>query len=711
MSPRFILTGLIAATFVLSARSAWAGSFTISNASTTAQTLGTGSGQTGSITASGSLTASGGAVAVTISGNSATLTNLGTISQTGTGRAIRDNTGVTGLVVTNGSATNSTALMQTADADVIQMNKSPASVTLNNYGRMISLNASAGGAQAVDFNAIVSGSNTINNYSTGIMQAAEADAVRPGVNGVVSNAGLMKSTTSTGSSSDGVDAQSNSGIQITNDVSATIEGGRHGVTGGNTATDASGNPTVANGAYSMTVTNNGSGIIQGDNGSGINIDGLNGNESVTVINHGTITGNGHSLGDGNAHDGDGVDIDGLVNVTNTGTIKSINAYGGAPVNGVQGIEFSEGVTVGGGTIINSGLIQGSVAAGNSTAVGRGITIAGVDKLLTTVGGAVTETAIPVQAPYGAATITNQTGGRIIGDSDSAILFSSALAGGFGNTITNQVGALIQTGSATAPAILTGADNDTITNAGTIDGASSGKAIDLGAGDDNLNITGGAASISGDVSGGAGTNKLTLALGAGQSFSYAGSISAFSTVEVQSGTTTLSGASTYTGLTKLTGGSLTLSGANRLAAAGALELDGGNLKITASGPNGQTFATLSLGPTGGTPATSTIDLGSTTSLTFNALGSFTAGDHLTVIGYDELTAPGYALRFAGDLTGNGTFLDFLTATTIDGGAAVARFDGAYTDLAPVPEPGTVGFGIAVLLGACGRRRRSRVNPAA
>ena len=38
------------------------------------------------------------------------------------GRAIRDNTGVTGLTITNGSATNSSAVIQAADGDVIQMN-------------------------------------------------------------------------------------------------------------------------------------------------------------------------------------------------------------------------------------------------------------------------------------------------------------------------------------------------------------------------------------------------------------------------------------------------------------------------------------------------------------------------------------------------------------------------------------------------------------
>ena len=76
------------------------------------------------------------------------------------GRAIRDNTGVTDLVITNGSSTNSSGLIESADGDVIQMNKSPASVTLNNYGvGMTSLNASAGGSQVVDFNAILSGAN------------------------------------------------------------------------------------------------------------------------------------------------------------------------------------------------------------------------------------------------------------------------------------------------------------------------------------------------------------------------------------------------------------------------------------------------------------------------------------------------------------------------------------------------------------------------
>lgn len=49
-----------------------------------------------------------------------------------------------------------------------------------------------------------------------------------------------------------------------------------------------------------------------------------------------------------------------------------------------------------------------------------------------------------------------------------------------------------------------------------------------------------------------------------------------------------------GVTRVSGGNLVLDGANRLAAASARDLSGGNLKITnAGGPNGQTFASLTL----------------------------------------------------------------------------------------------------------------------
>ena len=71
------------------------------------------------------------------------------------------------------------ALLQAADADAIQMNRSNSNISFDNYGSVISLNASAGGSQVIDWNAITTGSNTLYNYPTGFIEAFEADAVRP----------------------------------------------------------------------------------------------------------------------------------------------------------------------------------------------------------------------------------------------------------------------------------------------------------------------------------------------------------------------------------------------------------------------------------------------------------------------------------------------------------------------------------------------------
>src|SRR5262249_13207118 len=143
---------------------------------------------------------------------------------------------------------------------------------------------------------------------------------------------------------DGIDAQNNTGVVINNATdpatglaaatctssTCLIVGARHGITGGAA--------TGGSGAFTMSVTNNLNGTIQGNGGSGINIDGFNKNEVVTIVNAGTITGN-NATGDS-----DGVDVDGLVNLNNSGTIHSLNAFD----------DTSEGVTVGGGTITNSG---------------------------------------------------------------------------------------------------------------------------------------------------------------------------------------------------------------------------------------------------------------------------------------------------------------------------------------------------------------------
>ena len=142
----------------------------------------------------------------------------------------------------------------------------------------------------------------------------------------------------------------------------------------------------------------------------MNIDGFNANEVVTIQNDGTITGNGVT------GDGDGVDVDGIVNLTNTGVIQSLNAFSDVPGGA------SEGVTIGGGTITNSGTIEGDVVAGNVNAVGRGITLAGVDT---------SGTPEPI---YADSVVTNS--GFIRGQTDSAIVVLGA-ASGFTVTINNE----------------------------------------------------------------------------------------------------------------------------------------------------------------------------------------------------------------------------------------------------------------------------------
>ena len=171
--------------------------------------------------------------------------------------------------------------------------------------------------------------------------------------------------------------------------------------------------------------------------------------------------------------------------------------------------------------------------------------------------------------------------------------------------------------------------------------------------------------------------------------------------------TLSGVSNYLGTTTVSGGLLVLDGADRLSALSSLTLAGGSLELASVGrANGQTFASLALG------ASSAIDLDAS-SLTFNGLGTVVAGSRLSVVDYLASGSPDYAIRFLGDLAGNSSFQTLIAGMTIDGMAVRVRFDGVYTDITAVPEPGSWAMLLAglVLFGARVRRRSpSKVSSA-
>ena len=335
MKRRRILTTAIFLAAVLRTESSHAAGFTLTTNSSTAQTISGTSANTGTVNASVILNiASGSGIPVTMSGGTAgsptTLVNNGTIQVTGTGSGravqtlnasngsvlvIQNNLGATIFTINNDTVAAGTG--SGAQATTV------ASVALTNAGTI----ESAAGGQAVNFNKILNGAaNSVVN--SGLLKATGSDAVRPGLNGTISNSGTIQSIAVSGSSSDGVDLQTTSnGVVITNASNwsagspltpgtGLIDGGRHGITGG---------PTT-NIAFTTSITNNLGGTIRGNNGSGINLDGLSGLQTATIINGGTITGNGQNIGNGLSHDGDGIDVDGLVNITNTGIIRSINSF-------------------------------------------------------------------------------------------------------------------------------------------------------------------------------------------------------------------------------------------------------------------------------------------------------------------------------------------------------------------------------------------------
>jgi hypothetical protein len=373
----------------------------------------------------------------------------------------------------------------------------------------------------------------VTNDFGGLVSALGEDAIRPGDHGVILNAGTIRATPSvqgsapnrTPSGSDGIDAVANGGVQATN--SGTISG-RHGITGGGTSTP-----------IAISATNEAGGLIEGQNGSGINIDGVL--SIATVTNRGTIAGRFDSMRY-DSGDGDGVDVDGSVTLTNWGTISGTDASAGSN---------PEGVSIGGGSVTNQAGAQifGQATLGNG-AKGQGLLVDDSN------GG----NAIAATQLSNAGTIRGYQG------------FGVKMIGGFADTVDNRSGGLLQ-GAGAEAALQTGGGNDQVTNGGSVVGEG-GLAIDLGDGEDNLRISGGAASVTGSISGGAGTDTLAIDAGAGNGFTYQGVLTGFETMRVDSGTAALGGS---------LDGTLSVGAGSILAPGNSVgTLDLGGLALAASG---------------------------------------------------------------------------------------------------------------------------------
>jgi hypothetical protein len=352
-------------------------------------------------------------------GGAISITNNGTIQSTAaSGRGVNINPGslanLTSFTLTNGSAVSSAALIQSGD-DTLRINGTSAGATYNvsveNFGTIRS-----GTGQAIDFDNLNSaaGTVTITNRASGVIQSDAADGVRPGNASIINNYGVITGL----GGNDGIDFQTLNKGTVNNFAGGSVTGTRHGITGD----------------LSQTINNSGS--ITGQAGAGINIDSVTGTTVIVNNAGGVITGTAIT------GDGDGIDVDYLVDIKNSGTIRAVGTFAG---------ETNEALAIGGGSVVNN-------AGGLITSSQRAITVNDSN-----LGNA-----------FGAISIDNA--GTITGQNGEAVNIKSI----FANTLTNQAGGTIN-GSVVMG---DGADTVNLHAGSTLNGA-----LDGGAGADTVHLAG------------------------------------------------------------------------------------------------------------------------------------------------------------------------------------------------------------------------------
>jgi uncharacterized protein with beta-barrel porin domain len=544
------------------------------------------------------------------------IVNGGTIQSTAaSGRAINLNTtnltslaafaltnNAGGLIQSQGDAVRITATNLQAAATY--------NVSLDNFGTIKSIGTGGNNGQAIDFNDLVAptGTVTITNETGGVISAADADAVRSGNHSTINNHGTIQSFngTPTSTGNDGIDFQSGNSGTVNNFAGGAIIGARHGITG------------------DLAQVVNNDGVITGQAGSGINIDSVSGTTIVNNTSHGVITGTALN------GDGDGIDVDYLVNVNNSGTIQAVGTFAG---------ETNEALAIGGGSVVNN-------AGGVITSVQRAITVDDSN-----LGNA-----------FGAVSIDNA--GTITGQDGEAIRITSILA----NTLTNRATGVIN-GS-----VVMGAGNDSVnlyagsTITGTLDG---------GAGSDTISLFGpGSATFAGA------SNFETLSVQSGswaltgtQSYSAATAVAGGATLGVtgmlNTGTLNFASGATY----KVAATPATLGGT--IAATGALTLGGGTVAVTAASgayANSTQYVLLTAASTTGTFAGATVNLpflAASLGYTGNSV-TLTLTRNTTFLTQQAVTPNEIAVARALDASPTNSAL-FLALVPLTGAAADAAFD--------------------------------------
>lgn len=392
-------------------------------------------------------------------GGAATVSNAGLVEVGAGSRILQVAAGATGSLTIDNLAGG----VLRGALNPSQAGAAAASIVVNNAG-LIEADGRVLDFRSFDGNGAT---GTINNLAGGVIRqyGSNTDVIRPGQNGTVNNWGTITAEAGAVGGGDLIDFQSDIGGKVNNQAGGLLEGARHVVTGD----------------HAVTVVNNGT--MVGRNGSAVNIDN-DGSEAdrVNITNNGVMQGRSAGLADS---DGDAIDVDGLVFLNNTGTVEGLGANGyhdGEP-------NVSEAIAIGGGTIVNDG-------TGRIYGYGRAIQV---------------DNSSNANA-LGATLIVNR--GLIQGDGHGPEGVAPADAARFdlrGNEAINLVGSyadeVINTsGGRIIGGVSLGGGNDKLGNSGLIQ-ATGGSAIDMGAGDDHLNLYVGA-SVIGKILLGEGNDLVT-----------------------------------------------------------------------------------------------------------------------------------------------------------------------------------------------------------